>query len=150
MAGKKVGWVLSNGIIGMDNQSMGLAAALGLNVTKKHLIATTPWRYLPPQLWINPLRFLGKGSDPLTPPWPDVVISTGRLTVAPALAIKRASGGKVFNIRIQSAYTAYDEFDVIVHEETKGFQQNGMEARKTSFHEIKNQETIKKRRKSKL
>jgi hypothetical protein len=60
------------------------------------------------------LRFLGEGSDPLVPPWPDVVISTGRLTAAPALAIKRASGGKVFNIRIQSAYTAYDEFDVIV------------------------------------
>jgi hypothetical protein len=98
----------------MDNQSMGLATALGLDVTKKHLIATAPWRYLPPQLWLDPLRFLGKESDPLTPPWPDVVISTGRLTVAPALAIKRASGGKVFNIRIQSAYTAYNEFDVIV------------------------------------
>jgi hypothetical protein len=114
MSGKKVGWVLSNGIIGMDNQSLGLAAALGLDVTKKHLVPVAPWRYLPPQLWLKPLRFLGKGSDALTPPWPDVVISTGRLTAAAALAIKRASGGKVFNIRIQSAYTAYDEFDVIV------------------------------------
>jgi len=139
MAGKKVGWVLSNGIIGMDNQSMGLAAALGLDVTKKHLIATAPWRYLPPQLWLDPLRFLGKGSDPLTPPWPDVVISTGRLTVAPALAIKRASGGKVFNIRIQSAYTAYDEFDVIVTPQHDQFvHPNGIQT-VTSMHHLTHQ-----------
>jgi hypothetical protein len=34
--------------------------------------------------------------------------------VAAARAIKRASGGKTFSIRIQNPHTAYDEFDVIV------------------------------------
>ena len=98
----------------MDNQSLGLAQALGLEITQKRIVPTAPWKHLPPQFWFNPLRFLGAGSDPVMPPWPDVVIGTGRMTVAVARAIKRASGGKAFNIRIQNPHTAYDEFDVIV------------------------------------
>lgn len=98
----------------MDNQSLGLAQALGLEVVQKRIHPVAPWKHLPPQLWLAPLRFLGPGSDAIEPPWPDVVIGTGRLTVAVALAIKRASGGRTFNIRIQDPHTAYDEFDAIV------------------------------------
>lgn len=107
-------WVLTVGVPGMDNQSIGLAQALGLEVVQKRIHPVAPWKHLPPQLWLAPLRFLGRGSDAIVPPWPDVVIGTGRLTVAVALAIKRASGGRTFNIRIQDPHTAYDEFDVIV------------------------------------
>ncbi|HEY9145431.1 MAG TPA: mitochondrial fission ELM1 family protein, partial [Thiobacillus sp.] len=110
----KTCWVLTVGVPGMDNQSIGLAQALGLEVVQKRLEPVAPWKHLPPQLWLAPLRFLGPGSDAIEPPWPDVVIGTGRLTVAVALAIKRASGGRTFNIRIQDPHTAYDEFDVIV------------------------------------
>src|SRR5512135_219688 len=107
-------WVLTVGVPGMDNQSLGLAQALGLEVVQKRIHPVAPWKHLPPQLWLAPLRFLGPGSDAIEPPWPDVVIGTGRLTVAVALAIKRASGGRTFNIRIQDPHTAYGEFDVIV------------------------------------
>ena len=110
----KTCWVLTVGVPGMDNQSIGLAQALGLEVVQKRIQPVAPWKHLLPQLWLAPLRFLGPGSDAIEPPWPDVVIGTGRLTVAVALAIKRASGGRTFNIRIQDPHTAYDEFDVIV------------------------------------
>ncbi len=110
----KTCWVLSNGIIGMDNQSFGLAHALGLEVIKKTVVPTAPWKYLPPQLWIKPLQFLGAGSDPLAPPWPDVVVGTGRLTVALSVAIKRASGGRTFNVRIQNPQVALKHFDWVV------------------------------------
>jgi len=110
----KTCWVLTIGVPGMDNQSIGLAQALGLDVVQKRLHPVAPWKYLPPQLWLAPLRFLGAGSDAVEPPWPDVVIGTGRLTVAVALAIRRASGGRTFNIHIQHPHAAYDEFDVIV------------------------------------
>ncbi|MDA8128321.1 MAG: mitochondrial fission ELM1 family protein [Betaproteobacteria bacterium] len=110
----KTCWVLTVGIPGMDNQSIGLAHALGLEVVQKRIEPVAPWKHLPPQLWLAPLRFLGPNSDAFEPPWPDVVIGTGRLTVAVALAIKRASGGRTFNIRIQDPHAAYDEFDAIV------------------------------------
>lgn len=115
MSGKKVCWVLSNGIIGMDNQTLGLAEALDLEIIVKHIEPVFPWRYLPPQLWPAPLkRVLWPGSDSLQPPWPDVLISSGRMTAAHAIAIKRASGERCFNIRIQFPYLAFDEFDVII------------------------------------
>lgn len=107
-------WVLTLGVPGMDNQSLGLAQALGLEITQKRIVPTAPWKHLPPQFWFHPLRFLGAGSDAILPPWPDVVIGTGRMTVAVARAIKRASGGRTFSVRIQDPHTAWDEFDVIV------------------------------------
>ena len=123
MGSRQTCWVLSNGIIGMDNQSLGLAHALGLDVVKKTMVASVPWKYFPPQLWLAPLRFLGAGSDAFVPPWPDVVIGTGRLNIALSIAIKRASGGRCFNIRIQNPHVAQRHFDVIVaplHDQCKG------------------------------
>ena len=123
MGSRQTCWVLSNGIIGMDNQSLGLAHALGLDVVKKTMVASAPWKYFPPQLWLAPLRFLGAGSDAFVPPWPDVVIGTGRLNIALSIAIKRASGGRCFNIRIQNPHVAQRHFDVIVaplHDQCKG------------------------------
>ncbi|MDP2026503.1 mitochondrial fission ELM1 family protein [Sulfuriferula sp.] len=123
MGSRQTCWVLSNGIIGMDNQSLGLAHALGLEVVKKTMVASAPWKYLPPQLWLAPLRFLGAGSDAFVPPWPDVVIGTGRLNIALSIAIKRASGGRCFNIRIQNPHVVQRHFDVIVaplHDQCKG------------------------------
>ncbi|WP_431066634.1 mitochondrial fission ELM1 family protein [Methylotuvimicrobium sp.] len=110
----KTCWVLTLGIPGMDNQSLGLAQALGLEVEQKRICLTWLWWHLPSRFCFSPLRFLGPGSSDFSPPWPDVVIGTGRRTVAVALAIKKASGGKTFNIRIQDPYYAYDKFDVIV------------------------------------
>ena len=116
-------WVLSNGIVGMDNQSLGLAEALGLAVTVKTQYPRAPWKYLPPQLWPFPLASGGPGSDALAPPWPDVVIGTGRLNIPTAIAIKRASGGRVFNIRIQHPHVSFKHFDAIVapsHDRCRG------------------------------
>ena len=119
----KICWVLSNGVIGMDNQSFGLAHALGMEVIKKTVMPMAPWKYLPAQLWIKSLHSLGSDSDSLAPPWPDVVIGTGRLTVALSIAIKRASGGRTFNVRIQNPQVALRHFDWVVaplHDRCKG------------------------------
>jgi mitochondrial fission protein ELM1 len=122
---QRTAWVLSNGLVGMDNQSIGLAEALGLDYTVKHLVAVAPWKYLPPSLWYSPLNQLGEGSDKLVAPWPDAVIGTGRLTVAASIAIRRASDGRTANIRIQHPRTNFSHFDVIVapqHDQCKGKQ----------------------------
>ncbi|ARU32897.1 hypothetical protein CAP31_07920 [Sulfuriferula sp. AH1] len=107
----------------MDNQSFGLVEALGLDCIKKRIVPAAPWKYLPPGLWLLPLKFLGEGSDALQPPWPDVVIGTGRLNVAVAVAIKRASGGRTLNIRIQNPQIDLRQFDLIVapqHDHCRG------------------------------
>lgn len=120
---RPVAWILSNGLIGMDNQSIGLAEALGVDYTVKHLVPAAPWKHLPPSLWWKPLQNLASGGDALCPPWPDVVIGTGRLNVAVSVAIRRASKGKTKNIRIQHPRVGFRHFDVIVsarHDHCRG------------------------------
>lgn len=127
LAGQQTCWVLTLGIAGMDNQSMGLARELagqaGMQIVEKRIRPSFPWRHLPPELWVAPLRCLGAGGDALEPPWPDVVIGTGRLTTAPGAAIRKASGGRSFSIHIHHPGALGGRFDLVLvpaHDRLRG------------------------------
>jgi hypothetical protein len=107
-------WVMTDGKAGMEVQCVGLAEALGFEPRIKRIQVTKPWRWLPPQLVPNPLGAIGPKRDSLAPPWPGVLIASGRQTVAPAMAIRRASGGATFTVQIQNPVVAPDSFDVVV------------------------------------
>ncbi len=116
-------WVLSDGKPGMRNQCVGLAEALGVDFVVKTVRPRLPWRILAPQLWLAPLSAPGVGGDGFRPPWPELLIATGRQTVALALAIKRASAGRTFTVQIQNPAFALSRFDVVVaprHDEISG------------------------------
>jgi len=118
-----VTWALHDGRIGIRNQAVGLAEAIGFPVVEKLLLVRRPWRWLLPQLWLAPLRAGGPGSDPLGPPWPDVLVTAGRQGVAPALAIQRASGGRTFLVQVQDPHASRARFDVLVlpeHDRARG------------------------------
>ena len=107
-------WALSDGKQGMVNQCLGLAEALGVTPSLRQLSIRQPWRSLPPQLWLAPLKSLAADSAPLTPPWPDLLIATGRQTVAPAMAIRRRSGGTTFCVQLQNPGVSPAHFDLVV------------------------------------
>jgi uncharacterized protein len=107
-------WAVHDGKIGMANQVIGLAEALGFPFVEKRLAVRAPWRHLTPHLWLQPLAALGESGDRLRPPWPDVLIACGRLATAPALAVKRASGGRVFWVQVQDPRFARREVDLMV------------------------------------
>jgi len=107
-------WVLHDGKIGMANQVIGLAEALGLPFAEKRLDIRAPWRHLPASLWLAPFRAVGRGGAQLAPPWPEILIACGRNTVALARAIKRASGGRCFWVQVQDPRFARGEVDLIV------------------------------------
>ena len=107
----------------MDNQSLGLAEALGLDVQIRRIEPTAFWKNLPPAFWLAPLHYLTPESDRLVPPWPDVVIGTGRLNVAASVAIREQSRGKTLNIRVQHPRVPLGRFDFIVapqHDHCRG------------------------------
>src|SRR5437588_12563424 len=87
-------WVLHDGKAGMASQALGLAEATGFPFVEKRLVIRFPWSSLPPGLWFLPFHAVGDAGARLTPPWPDLVIACGRNAAMPALAIKRASGGR--------------------------------------------------------
>ena len=107
-------WVLHDGKIGMANQVLGLAEALGWPFEEKCLVVRAPWRHLTPPLWLCPMRALDPAGAALAPPWPDVVIACGRNTVAPARAAKRSSGGRIFWVQVQDPRFARSEVDLVV------------------------------------
>src|SRR5439155_26243357 len=96
-----IAWVLHDGKPGMASQALGLAEATGFPFIEKRLSVRFPWAHLPPQLWIMPLRAVGGSTATLIPPWPDLVIGCGKNTAMPALAIRRASGGRTVAAPVQ-------------------------------------------------
>lgn len=106
-------WVVTDGKPGMENQCLGLAEALGLDPDIKRVTPRFPWRALPPHLWFGALRAPGPDGDMLSPPWPDLLIATGRQTVALSTAIKRLCGDRVFTVQIQNPVISAGRFDLV-------------------------------------
>src|SRR6202521_4364136 len=106
-------WVLHDGKAGMASQALGLAEAAGFSFAEKRLSVRRPWAWLPPQLWLTPLRAGSEAGVALPPPWPDLVIGCGRHAAMPALAIRRASGGHTFAAQVQDPRAGRDEFDLL-------------------------------------
>lgn len=125
-------WIVSDGRRGMENQALGIAEALaqrlpGLTLVTKVIHPRAPWRWLPESLfgrpWPLPFLALGRDSDPLTPPWPDLLIACGRKTVAYSVAIRRLSGRKTFVVQTQDPRLAPRYFDLVVpprHDDLRG------------------------------
>ena len=116
-------WIVTDGSAGMEIQGIGLAEALGLEFEVKRIVTKAPWRWLPPQLWINPLSRLDKTGDVLLPPWPDVLITCGRQSIPASLAIKKANGAKTFTIHIQTPNSDASKFDLVIvpeHDKLRG------------------------------
>lgn len=116
-------WVITDGKPGMQNQCVGLAEAVGLPFAIKKIVVRAPWKWLLPPLWPAPLRALSRQGDPLSPPWPRLVIGTGRMSVAPIAAIGAQSGGRTFTVQIQNPGMRRDAFGLIVapeHDEMSG------------------------------
>ena len=88
-------WAVHDGKIGMANQVLGLAEAVGYPVIEKAVALRSPWRHLAPPLWIHPMAALAPEGARLEPPWPDLLIACGRGVTALALAVKRLIHGSL-------------------------------------------------------
>jgi uncharacterized protein len=116
-------WAVHDGRVGIANQVIGLTEAVGLPFVEKRCLVRFPWTILPPVLWSDPGRALAPGSDPLAPPWPDLLIACGRVCAAAGIAVKRASGGRTFLVQIQDPRIGRREFDLMVvpaHDPARG------------------------------
>jgi uncharacterized protein len=129
-------WALTEGFAGMENQCLGLAEALDIPCEIKRVRRPrAPWTYLPPVWWPKPLESVSDGK-PLAPPWPDVLISSGRGSVAAALAVKQASGGKTFAVHIQTPYVDPARFNLVVVPEHDALRGPNVLVARTALHRI--------------
>lgn len=116
-------WTLTPGVIAFQKQVRGIAQALDLPYIEKKVKRARPWSLLPNQWHANALQQIAPGYEPLRPPWPDLVISSGSTTIPYALAIKKANKGKTALVHVQKPTIASRYFDAVVapeHDRTRG------------------------------
>ncbi len=107
-------WCLTDGRPGMENQAVGLAEAMGLTPVVKRVFLKTLWRIATPHVMaFKQFAFSSKG-DPVAPPWPDILIATGRPSILPSLYVKGQSGGRTFTVQLQNPVSLRSRFDRIV------------------------------------
>lgn len=110
----------------MENQCLGLAEALGLAPEVKRIRVRKPWRWLQPSLMLRPLASLDPAGDLLAPPWPDLIVASGRISVAPVLAAKAAAaraGTPLKLVQIQNPGVDPGRFDLVItprHDQLSG------------------------------
>lgn len=111
-------WVVTDGKAGMENQCLGLAEALGLQPVVKRIALRSPWKQLSPFLRFGLGMAHSAKGDPIVPPWPDLLIATGRASIPASLYVRRmarANGGKgTFTVQLQNPVIDTSRFDLVV------------------------------------
>ena len=111
--------LLTQGMHGMVSQTEGLAKALKLNFKHKKITLKPFWNLIPPKL--TPIS-----ENLLTEKFIcdcKIVISCGRKSVIPSVALKKRFGNEIFNIHIQDPKVSFKHFDLIIspdHDNIKG------------------------------
>ncbi len=112
--GEPVIWVLCGVRAGDTAQALELARRVGGKVVKQQLAFT--WLHNLPNWMTGPsVAHLEKRSRAkLVPPWPDLVIATGKRTAPAAVWIKQRSKGKTAAVQLGRPRMAFRYFDLIV------------------------------------
>ena len=111
--------LLTQGMHGMVSQVEGLARALGITYKHQSIKLKPFWNLLPPKL--TPIsenlvkeKFVCDSK---------VIISCGRKSVIPSIALKKRLGKEIFTIHIQDPKVALKHFDLVIspeHDNVKG------------------------------
>jgi uncharacterized protein len=111
-------WVLRSNALGGDGEALALAQALPWPYVEKQMVFNSRqgglkriWGSRP---WGSLANVDTQKSDPLTKPWPDLVLAVGRRQASVARWIKRQSGGKARLVQFQFPVMPVRFFDLVV------------------------------------
>jgi len=127
-------WVVTDGAAGIVNQCVGLAQRLDLDPVIKRIAIRQPWLSLPPAFWPFPLKALKPSGDMLNAPWPDLVIASGRKSVAPCAATGKASAGRTITVQIQNPGISPASFSLVATPRHDGLSGPNVIGTKGSIH----------------
>ncbi len=133
-------WVVTDGKAGMESQCLGLAEALGLAPVVKRVVLRTPWRQLTPHLRLAQRYAFASSGDRLEPPWPVLLIATGRMSVAASLFVRaqsRTGGGKgTLTVQLQNPVISPSHFDLVVTPRHDGLKGENVLATRGALHRV--------------
>ena len=102
--------LLTQGMHGMISQVEGLAKALNLNYKHQEIKLKKFWEFIPPLLTPTSINILETQFVFDS----KIVISCGRKSVIPSIALKKKYKEKIFTIHIQDPKVPIDKFDLII------------------------------------
>ena len=130
--------LLTQGMHGMVSQVEGLAKALKINFKHQKIKLKSFWNFIPP-------KFTPISENLLTEKFvcdSKIVISCGRKSVIPSIALKKRFGNEIFNIHIQDPKVSFKHFDLIIspkHDNING--NNVLQTQGSSHYLTKNEIT---------
>lgn len=112
-------WIVTEGLIGTENQCLGIASALGVTPKVLRIKLNQPWKALSPYIGFECSATF---NIEFAPPWPDLLLVSGRKAIAAARYIKKQSGGKTKTIFIQNPRIHPKNFDIVIAPRHDGVQ----------------------------
>jgi mitochondrial fission protein ELM1 len=128
--------LLTQGMHGMISQVEGLAKALNLDYRHQTIKLKKFWNYIPPKFTPISENIL---SEKFTCD-ADVIISCGRKSVVPSIALKNKFGKKILNVHIQDPKVKLSNFDFIVAPEHDGLKGKNVLTSRGAIHYLTNDE----------
>lgn len=105
-------WILTHdiaafgGMTGFEVQALGVAEALNVTPVVKRVKPCAPYSWLAPWGPAAP-------AEGIAPPWPDLLIASGRQSIPYARMIRRRSGGRTFVVVLQDPRVSPRQFDLV-------------------------------------
>ncbi len=115
-------WVITEGMAGTENQCIGVANAIGITPEIKRISLKQPWKTITPYIRILDKYSLTNNSSDLLPPYPDLILSSGRKSIATTLRIKQENPDTII-VNIQDPRINPNLFDLVIvpkHDPARG------------------------------
>ena len=106
-------WVLTDGKAGDEQPCIAVAEALGLVPELRRVRPRSPFAWLMPWGPVDPREAPEMPGSPIAPPFPDLVIASGRRSVPYLRRVKRASGGRTFTVFLKDPRTGAGTADAL-------------------------------------
>ncbi|MEE1609741.1 mitochondrial fission ELM1 family protein [Microvirga sp. CF3016] len=106
-------WVLTDGKVGDELQALSVTEALGLAAEIRRIKPKPPFSWVMPWGPIDPRERPGSPNSPLAPPFPDLLVASGRRAVAYLRHVKRATGGRAYTVFLKDPRTGPETADFI-------------------------------------
>ena len=131
--------LLTQGMHGMISQVEGLAKALNLNYKHQKIKLKKFWEFIPPILTPSSMsiletKFIFDSK---------IIITCGRKSVIPSIALKKKYKDKVFTIHIQDPKVSIEKFDLIVCPEHDNLEGKNVIKTKGAIHYLSEKEILK-------
>ncbi|WP_243371323.1 mitochondrial fission ELM1 family protein [Microvirga solisilvae] len=106
-------WVLTDGKAGDELQALSVVEALGVRPEIRRIRPRAPFTWAMPWGPIDPRERPSAKDSPLSLPYPDLLIASGRRAVPYLRFVKRASGGRAYTVFLKDPRTGPKTADFI-------------------------------------